>query len=120
MMSVRIMHLQNIDWCRRIGPDPARPVVPTMTLARSITQRALARYLVEKRHAHYHFTVKNNQRKLLEDISYHFQHTRASADFTQTGKGEHERIETRKIWLTTKLNHYLNFPHVRQSFKIQR
>ena len=92
----------------------------TITADALLTQRALATYLVDKRHAHYHFTVKNNQQKLLEDISYYFQHTRASADFTHTGNGEHGRIETRKIWLTTKLNDYLNFPHVRQAFKIQR
>lgn len=92
----------------------------TITADALLTQRALATYLVETRHAHYHFTVKNNQQKLLEDISYHFQQTRASADFTHTGKGEHGRIETRKIWVTTKLNDYLNFPHVRQAFKIQR
>ena len=42
------------------------------------------------------------------------------ADFTQTGKGEHGRIETRKIWVTTKLNHYLDFPHVSQAFMIER
>ena len=40
--------------------------------------------------------------------------------FTHTGNGEHGRTETRKIWVTTKLNHYLNFPYVRQAFMIER
>ncbi len=92
----------------------------TITADALLTQRDLATYLVEKRAAHYHFTVKKNQPTLLEDIAYYFQQTPTSADFTQTGNGEHGRIETRKIWLTTKLNHYLNFPHVGQAFMIQR
>ena len=92
----------------------------TITADALLTQRELAKYLVEERGANYHFTVKKNQQKLLEDISYYFQHSPTSADFTHTGNGEHGRIETRKIWVTKKLNHYLNFPHVGQAFKIQR
>lgn len=44
----------------------------------------------------------------------------AAPDFIQCGEGEHGRIETRKIWVTTALNRYLNFPHVAQVFMIQR
>jgi predicted transposase YbfD/YdcC len=33
---------------------------------------------------------------------------------------DHGRIETRKIWTTTELNPYLDFPHVRQAFLIER
>jgi len=33
-----------------------------------LTQRDIADYLVGKRHAHYHFTVKNNQPGLFQDI----------------------------------------------------
>ena len=33
---------------------------------------------------------------------------------------DHGRIEIRKIWVTTELNNYLNFPHVRQAFVIER
>ena len=36
-----------------------------------LTQRGLADYLVRKRKAHYHFTVKANQPKLLEDLRVH-------------------------------------------------
>ncbi|MCP3877177.1 MAG: hypothetical protein GY701_02105, partial [Sulfitobacter sp.] len=42
------------------------------------------------------------------------------ADFTQTGNWEHGRIETRKIRVTAKLNHYLDFPHVSQAVRIER
>lgn len=33
---------------------------------------------------------------------------------------DHGRIETRKIWTTTALNDYLDFPHVGQAFAIER
>ncbi len=92
----------------------------TITADALLTQRDLARYLVEDRGANYHFTVKGNQSVLLEAIAFHFQSPPGVADFTQTGNGKHGRIETRKIWTTTKLNHYLDFPHVGQSFMIQR
>lgn len=91
----------------------------TITADALLTQVKLAKYLVA-RGAHYHFTVKLNQATLHNDIAFHFQSRRDSAEFTCTGKGEHGRIETRKIWTTTTLNHYLTFPHVGQAFMIER
>jgi predicted transposase YbfD/YdcC len=38
-----------------------------------LTQRKLADYLVRKRKAHYHFTVKANQPRLFQDIQLYFQ-----------------------------------------------
>jgi predicted transposase YbfD/YdcC len=84
-----------------------------------LTQRALARYLVEERQAHYHFTVKKNQFGLLEDITFFFQ-DRQEPDFVEYTPPDHGRIETRKIWTTTELNPYLNFPYVGQAFVIER
>jgi len=84
-----------------------------------LTQRGLADYLVRKRKAHYHFTVKANQPKLLEDLKLFFQ-DRQQPDFVEAACCEHGRIEIRKIWTTTKLNGYLNFPHVAQAFVIER
>lgn len=93
----------------------------TITADALLTQRELAQYLVEERNANYHFTVKGNQPTLLEDLSFYFQNMpKAAADFIHTGNGEHGRIETRKIWVTSALNHYLNFPYVRQAFMIER
>ena len=86
----------------------------TITADALLTQRELARYLVEQRGANYHFTVKGNQGQLLDDIRTYFQGVSTAADHTQTGNGAHGRIETRKIWTTTRLNHYLDFPHVHQ------
>jgi predicted transposase YbfD/YdcC len=84
-----------------------------------LTQRALARYLVKERQAHYHFTVKKNQPSLLEDITFFFQ-DRQEPDFVEYTPPDHGRIETRKIWTTTELNTYLNFPYVGQAFVIER
>jgi predicted transposase YbfD/YdcC len=42
------------------------------------TQWKFARYIVEERKAHYYFTVKDNQRNLLADISFYFQSNKNS------------------------------------------
>jgi len=84
-----------------------------------LTQRKIADYLVTERHAHYHFTVKGNQRGVLEDVALWFQ-DRKQPDFVQHTSPDHGRIEIRKIWTTTELNDYLNFPHVGQAFAIER
>ena len=84
-----------------------------------LTQRKLADYLVKKRKAHYHFTVKANQPTLLEDIALFFQE-RKQPDFVEHTPPDHGRIETRKIWITSALNGYLDFPHVGQAFAIER
>ena len=84
-----------------------------------LTQRAIAEYLVTERNAHYHFTVKANQATLLGDIALFFQ-DRGEPDFVECTPGDHGRIEIRKIWTTTQLNTYLDFPHVKQAFMIKR
>jgi predicted transposase YbfD/YdcC len=81
------------------------------------TQRGLAEFLVNEG-AHYHFTVKGNQPTLERDIALLFAE-RQAADFSETGAG-HGRIETRRIWCSTRLNGYLDFPHVAQAFLIER
>lgn len=84
-----------------------------------LTQRKLADYLCRERKAHYHFTVKGNQATLFEDIKLYFQ-DRQEPDFMTYDPPDHGRIETRNIWTTTELNAYLDFPHVQQSFLIER
>lgn len=81
--------------------------------------KAIADYLVTKRQAHYHFTVKANQSTLLADIALMFEE-RKQPDFVTHDPPDHGRIETRSIWTTTDLNGYLNFPHVGQAFAIER
>lgn len=84
------------------------------------TQWELARYIVQDRKAHYYFTVKNNQANLLADISFYFQSSKSDPEVIDITAGEHGRIETRKIWTTSELNAYLNFPYVGQAFAIER
>lgn len=84
-----------------------------------MTQREIATYIVKDRNAHYHFTVKNNQPGLFQDISLYFQ-DRKEPDFTVIDGPDHGRIEVRKIWITTELNSYINFPYVGQAFIIER
>jgi predicted transposase YbfD/YdcC len=83
-----------------------------------LTQRKLATYLVQ-RQAHYHFTVKGNQATLQSDITLLFQ-DRKKPDFVEVSPPDHGRIETRRIWCRTALNAYLDFPHVGQTFMIER
>jgi predicted transposase YbfD/YdcC len=84
-----------------------------------LTQREIATYIVDKRNAHYHFTVKNNQPGVFADIAFYFR-DRGEPDFVVSDPPDHGRIEIRKIWITTELNSYLNFPRIGQAFTVQR
>jgi len=92
----------------------------TITADALLTQREFARYLVKDRRAHYHFTVKGNQQKLLEETAFYFETQDRKPDFSTLDGPDHGRVETRNIWVTTELNAYLNFPHVGQAFKVER
>jgi predicted transposase YbfD/YdcC len=84
-----------------------------------LAQRKIADYLVLKRKAHYHLIVKGNQPILLKDLELYFQN-RQKPDYIDCTPPDHGRIEIRKIWTTTELNDYLNFPHVGQAFVVER
>jgi len=92
----------------------------TITADALLTQRDLAKYLVEERDAHYHFTVKGNQKHLLEDIAHYFDNLNKEPDHITTDGIDHGRIEIRNIWTTSELNGYLYFPHVGQAFMVER
>jgi predicted transposase YbfD/YdcC len=83
-----------------------------------LTQRALASYIVGQQ-AHYHFTVKGNQPTLQRDIALLFER-RQAPDFVEITPPDHGRIETRRIWCSSALNAYIDFPHVGQVFLIER
>ncbi len=83
-----------------------------------LTQRALAEHLIGRK-AHYSFTVKGNQPTLERDIALLFE-KRGDPDFVEVAPPDHGRIETRRIWCSTALNAYLDFPHVGQVFLIER
>lgn len=84
-----------------------------------LTQRSIADYLVGKRQAHYYFTVKGNQPGLHTDLKLYFQ-DRGKPHFVEQTPPDHGRVETRKIWTTTELNDYLDFPYVGQAFLVER
>ena len=92
----------------------------TITADALLTQRGLAKYLVEQRNAHYHFTAKDNQKNLIKEVASFFENVSWDPDYTTQDKPNHGRKETRKIWVTTEINKYLNFPHVAQAFKVER
>jgi predicted transposase YbfD/YdcC len=92
----------------------------TITADALLTQRKLADYIFKLRRAHYHFTAKNNQKKLFEEISSFFENVYWEPDHITLDKPDHGREETRRIWVTTELNGHLNFPHVGQAFKVER
>lgn len=83
-----------------------------------LTQRKLADYLLE-RSAEYVFTVKGNQPRLLADLRLAFEQ-RGEPDFREEHTLAHGRLESRAIWTSTALNHYLDFPGVGQAFVIER
>lgn len=83
-----------------------------------LTQRDIASYIIGRK-GHYHFTVKGNQPRLRDDIALSFR-DRREPDFVDCGPADHGRIEVRRIWTTTELNGYLNFPHIGQAFMIER
>jgi predicted transposase YbfD/YdcC len=99
--------------------DPINIEGKVITADALLTQRAIADYLVRERKAHYHFTVKANQPTLLQDITFFFLN-RKEPNYIDNSPPDHGRIEIRKIWTTTELNNYLNFPHVGQAFVIER
>ena len=92
----------------------------TITADALLTQRELAEYIVEKRNAHYHFTAKGNQKKLLKEVTSFFENVSWAPDYATKDKPNHGRNESRRIWVTTDLNTCLKFPHVAQAFKIER
>jgi hypothetical protein len=62
-----------------------------------LTQRELATYLVEKRKAHYYFTVKGNQPSLLEALEWRF--TRFTMYHRASGECSSSRVarETTRV-----------------------
>jgi predicted transposase YbfD/YdcC len=104
------MAMPRFDACDIAGRD--------ITADALLTQWRLAEYIVEHE-AHYHFTAKDNQKILAQDIRLHFKH-RGEPDDTQPPQCAHGRIEQRRIWCSTALNNYLDFPHVGQVWLIER
>lgn len=91
----------------------------TITADALLTQRKLAQYIVGERMAHYVFIAKDNQPSIAQDIRLNFEN-RGEPDYKEPYTLQHGRLESRSIWTSTKLNHYLDFPFVGQVFVIHR
>lgn len=104
------MAIPLLETCDIAGKD--------LTADALLTQRAIATYIVEQQ-AHYYFPVKGNQPTLESDIALLFKN-RGAPDYVQVTPPSHGRIETRRIWCSTELNAYLDFPHVGQIYLIER
>lgn len=83
-----------------------------------LTQKDISNYIVKERNADFVFTVKDNQPTLKEDIEQ-LNLTEEPCEYETITKG-HGRIETRRIWCSSLLNDYVNFPNVKQVFCIER
>ena len=104
-----------------------------------LTQHKIANY-IRDRGGHYMLTLKDNQKTLNEEVTVFFQELfrlkpDAEPDFeSRTGdetdsnkkasKIQHGRSELRQIWVSEKLNEYLNdefkFPGIAQVFRVRR
>ena len=91
----------------------------TITGDALLTQRKLARYLVEERLGHYVFIAKDNQSSIAQDIRLLFEN-RGKPDYSEPVTLAHGRLESRSIWTSTQLNGYLDFPCVGQVFALRR
>ncbi len=63
----------------------------TITADALLTQHAFGRWLVKIKNAHYHFTVKGNQKQLLDDITFYFNDISLKPDHATVNDG-HGRI----------------------------
>ena len=104
------MAIPLLETCEIAGKD--------ITADALLTQRRIANHVVE-REAHYFFTVKSNQPTLELEIALPFE-KRGPRDCVEITPPDHGRIETRRIWCSTAINGYLDFPHVGQVFLIER
>lgn len=83
------------------------------------TQKDLARFLVQEKQADYCFTVKDNQANLKEAIAYLGLNEGFPPEH-ETCEKAHGRLEIRKIWTSTDLNDYVDFPFCGQVACIER
>ncbi len=87
------------------------------------TQVKIADYITEQG-AYFHLTVKGNQANLLEAVqTWHrleVESRKLKPDFAEDLEKGHGRITQRRIWITDRLNDYIEFPHVKLVFAVQR
>lgn len=85
------------------------------------TQRKLCRKIV-KRKGHYLFIVKGNQADLQWAIQYLFEKSAKEFHFKEAEQWSRhgDRLEVRRLWASTALNNYLDWPGLKQVLKVER
>jgi predicted transposase YbfD/YdcC len=85
------------------------------------TQRKLCRKIL-KRKGHYLFIVKGNQPELEWAIQYLFEKPAEEFHFEKAEQWSRhgDRLEVRRLWASTALNNYLDWPGLKQVLKIER
>ena len=109
-------------WTAANGGTDSALAGRVVTVDALLTQRALANYLLEHGAA-FLFTVKGNQKTLMDDIRLLMDEAMAERppDFVQESrKPEHGRLERRSIWASAEINDYVRFPGVGQVFAVRR
>jgi len=81
-------------------------------------KKKTAKYQVSEKPAYYFFTVKGNQLNEKAEIEL-LNLTQLPPDYETVDKG-HGLVPTRRIWTSTALNHYLDFPNKGPVCGIQR
>lgn len=85
------------------------------------TQRKLCQKIV-KRKGHYLLIVKGNQPELQWAIQYLFEKPAKQFHFNQAEQWSRhgDRLEVRRLWASTALNDYLDWPGLKQVVKVER
>jgi predicted transposase YbfD/YdcC len=84
-------------------------------------QRKLCRKIID-RQGQYLFIVKGNQAQLHWTIQYLFEKPSKEFQFKQAEQWNRhgDRLEVRRLWASTALNEYLDWPGLKQVLKIER
>lgn len=82
------------------------------------TQKDIARHVVEDKKGDFLFAVKDNQPTLRADIDD--LHMEASPPAHSTIDKGHGRIEVRRVWVSSELAGFVEFPHVQQVVRVER
>ena len=99
-----------------LAPLPIEGAVVTADALHA--QKETARYVVEVKKADYLFTVKDNQPTLKQDIAD--LHLEAFPPQHTTLDKAHGRLEERRLWASSELQGYLDFPYAAQVYCLQR
>ena len=92
----------------------------TITMDALHTTRQTADRIVRTHRAHYLFSVKGNAPETFQTLQSIDWEQEATATFSETSEKEHGRVDRRHIACLSPLKRAINFPHVKQIFRVER